>query len=142
MTNIENELLSLISEYITTANYYCNTMQKYFNVEDLLLGWKSKKIQSEGEIEKFNIKYHFHGVGCLFEKFDFLIDIDFGSEGTCGGFDLWKLKKFLKNKSINEKYNVFMDENRLEETFNLLVKDKIIFCPKTYPSPHLFYINK
>lgn len=46
--------------------------------------------------------YSFHGIGCLFELQDVVVDMDFGPDGRIDGFDAWRLNLFAESRDQPE----------------------------------------
>ncbi len=133
-----NELAKLIEEYIQCAKYSCALLKQLHNGEETFLRAKVLKlIPKEGFIE--NVFYKFHGSGCYFEYPNNHIDLDFGPNNRCDGFDLFRLKDFFSGITDKGKYKALMENNGFEQQFEELVKAKIICNPKSEPSPHLYY---
>jgi hypothetical protein len=135
-----NDLNKLIIDYIACAKYSCSLLkQAYAGQESFLRAKVLKLIPREGTIE--GVFYKFHGSGCYFEYPNNHIDIDFGPNDRCDGFDLFKLKDFLFSIKDRNKYHSLEDEKKIENQFAVLDKNGIIYNPKTQPNPHLYYIR-
>ena len=137
-----NELDMLIEEYLVCAKYSCSLLKQLYSGQETFLRAKVLKlIPKEGFIE--NVFYKFHGSGCYFEYANNHIDIDFGPNDRCDGFDLFRLKDFFSTIMDRKKYATLMEDAKFEQQFEDLVKANIIHNPKSEPSPHLyFYIDK
>jgi len=139
-SKFHNELQMLIEEHVSCANYYCSLLKQLYNGHESFLRAKVLKlIPKEGLIE--NTFYRFHGSGCYFEYANLYIDIDFGPNNRCDGFDMFRLKNFLFTLKDQGKYKVLKDHSWFEQQFDQLVKANIIYNPKSEPSPHLYYLN-
>ncbi len=135
-----NELYELIKEYISCAKYSCLLLKQLYNGDENFLRAKVLKlIPKEGFIE--NTFYSFHGSGCYFEYGTNHIDIDFGPDNRCDGFDLFRLKDFFSTMADKGKYSTLKDDKNFEEQFEELVKANIIYNPQSEPSPHLYYFS-
>ena len=136
-----NELQMLIEEYIACAKYSCSLLKQVYNgPENFLRAKVLKLIPKEGFIE--NTYFKFHGSGCYFEYPNNHIDIDFGFDNRCDGFDIFRLKDFFFSITDKTKYNtLIIGDKKFEQQFEELVKANIIYNPKLEPSPHLYYFT-
>jgi hypothetical protein len=133
-----NELHMLIEEYIICAKYSCSLLKQLYKGQETFLRAKVLKLlPKEGVIE--NAFYRFHGSGCYFEYPNNHIDIDFGPNNRCDGFDLFRLKDFFSTIKDYKKYNTLIENTNFEEQFEELIEAKIIYNPQLEPSPHLYY---
>jgi len=136
-----NELEFLIQEYIACAKYSCCLLRQLYSGKETFLRAKVLKlIPKEGTIE--GVFYSFHGSGCYFEYPNNHIDIDFGPNNRCDGFDLFKLRDYFYSLIDKKKYNqsLLMDDLKFEQLFRQLIDARIIYNPKLEPSPHLYYL--
>lgn len=132
----DNTLLSLIKEYISTAEKAVGMLRNTYNVVDLLSAWRQGIIPSMGQMPS-GLCFQFHGIGCTFESNEVAVDVDFGPNGRCDGFDAWRLLEFARNGRIKE------DGITLEQIRTGLVQLQeagIVVCPNWLPSPHLVYL--
>jgi hypothetical protein len=133
-----NELDILIDEYLDCAKYSCLLLKQVYSGKETFLRAKVLKlIPKEGVIE--NVFYQFHGTGCYFEYTTNHIDIDFGPNNRCDGFDLFRLKDFFSTIIDKRKYVTLMEDANFIQQFEELLKAEIIYNPKSEPSPHLFF---
>jgi hypothetical protein len=136
--NFHNELDMLIESYLTCAEYSCSLLKQLYNGKETFLRAKILKlIPNEGHIE--NVKYKFHGSGCFFQYANSHIDIDFGPNDRCDGFDLFRLKDFFSEIIDKKPYLSLCGKGSFELQFEELIKAKIIHNPQLEPSPHLFF---
>jgi hypothetical protein len=134
--NEKNSLVDLINEYIDCAKYLCKSMAAYFEIkENLLVAYREGVIKKSGTFEGVN--YSFHGIGCTFELEKDSIDVDFGPNGRCDGFDKMRLLNFLRNRQ--ERFPN-LNEVNLGEEFQILVDQKVIFNPQYSPGKELYYL--
>ena len=118
----------------------CEKLKKNYKTdESLLRAYRVKIIPKEGDVD--NIHYSFHGVGCYFEFKDGIIDIDFGPDDRCDGFDEYRLYKYLENMLFNNKYNTIIDKQAFKRQFSELITAGIITNPQLAPSSHLYYLK-
>jgi hypothetical protein len=134
---LTSRIISLIREYSSAAAKAIMALRDASGVGDLLHGRRSGKIKPRGHIANTNIRYQFHGAGCLFEVGGGTIDIDFGPEGRHDGFDAWRLCEF--DKSVNPRRHLSL--KLIEIGLGELVRSGTIFKPGWEPSPHLFYLT-
>lgn len=135
----KEKLLKLINEYIACSNYACGLLKDLKgDTETIIRAIRLNKIPKEGVLEH-NIYYNFHGIGCFFQLPNNRIEIDFGPNDRCDGFDINKLEIFLYSKEND--YPEFMNKKNLEEAFLKLLSEHIIYNPQWPPSEHLYYLN-
>lgn len=133
-----NELDLLIEEYLVCAEYSCSLLKQLYSGQETFLRAKVLRLlPKEGVIE--NVFYKFHGTGCYFEYTSTHIDIDFGPNNRCDGFDIFRLKDFFSTIKDRKRYTKLIDDATFEQQFNELIKANIIYNPKSEPSPHLYY---
>lgn len=139
MVDSKSDILNLVNEYVLCADYMCNLFKDHFDLkgEILLRARRLNLIPKEGEIE--GVRFNFHGGGCFFEFQNGCIEVDFGPDGRCDGFDEFRLFDFLQSNGSN-KYKSILDENLFKNEFKKLIDDNIIYCPGWYPNPGLFYL--
>jgi hypothetical protein len=139
--DLKKELIIIIEDYISEAVSLCKNLKKKYEVENLIIAWRQKKIPESGYIDSEDkISFLFHGVGCTFESDAFVIDLDFGFSGRCDGFDLWRIKRYI-NQNEKFKHSVFQEASILNEVFKELEISEKIVCPKLHPSKHLYYFS-
>jgi hypothetical protein len=137
------DLIDLINDYISCSNYMCNSLRDdyCFTEESLLGAWrKSKTVPKEGNLSD-GTYFNFHGSGVYFEFENGEIDIDFGPNGRCDGFDLGRLKHFLLSTK-RASYTNLTDEGKFAMEFERLTNCGIIFNPQWIPSPHLYFLKR
>jgi hypothetical protein len=141
MDNRELELLALIKDYIACSKYFCNAVSEEFNTigQELLYSRRNKFVPKEGTLST-GLYFCFHGSGCYFEFQKVEIDVDFGPNGRCDGFDNWRLLNF--SKSLEKKYGALSVIEDVDGAIELLYKDGILIRPGEYPSPHLYYLKE
>lgn len=137
--HIENDLIQLIKNYISCSKYVCGILKDSFGVYDktILRARRINLIPSEGTLVDF--MFSFHGGGCYFEFDGGSIDVDFGPDDRCDGFDSQRLFDFIKSSS--REYPNFLSQDDIGKYLNLMLNDKIIVRPNWYPNPHLYYLN-
>jgi hypothetical protein len=137
-------LVRLINDYISCAKYMCNAVRDEYAIGNhLLLGaYREKKIPKEGKLAG-EISFNFHGGGCYFEFDIGTIDIDFGPDGRCDGFDQYRVYDFLKTSEVRSMhYRELILEEDFKDAFEGLIQRKIISSPGWYPNPGLYYLKE
>lgn len=137
-------IISLIHDYISCAEYMYNAIRDEYEIGDqVLLGaYREKKIPKEGKLTG-DISYNFHGGGCYFEFDSGTIDIDFGPNGRCDGFDQYRIYDFLKTSEVRStEYKELIVEEDFRFAFEYLINNQIIYSPGWYPNPGLFYLKE
>lgn len=120
----------------------CNSLKDYYDIkgETLLIARKSSKsIPKEGKLPN-GIYFNFHGSGCYFEFETGGLDMDFGPDDRCDGFDFQRIVYFLELSKL-PKYKAITDFDDLENQFKKLISDKTIVCPQFSPGPYLYYLS-
>jgi len=141
MAELQKMMLELIGDYISCATYMCSTLRdSYITNETLLRSRRINLIPKDGELSE-GITFSFHGTGCYFEFENGNIDIDFGPDDRCDGFDDYRLYEFLEQtksggyKELHDKY-VFQGE------FEKLISAGVIIKPDWELNSHLFYLRE
>jgi hypothetical protein len=138
---IEVQIHELILEYISCARYCCGILRQNVPSGMMLLRAKViKAISKEGKLDE-HLYYKFHGVGVYFEIQDLniSIDVDFGPDERCDGFDLFRIRNFLEN--FPQKYPELVPEGNLEYGFSKFIEEKKIYHLESDFSDHLFYLQ-
>lgn len=140
MNSKENKLMKLIKDYIACSTYMCSILKENFNTngETILRARRTNLIPKEGVLNE-GYFFNFHGGGCYFKFDNSSIDIDFGPNDRCDGFDSQRLYEFLE--STKKEGVDFLSEADIRESLNKLLEKEIIINPDWYPNPHLFYLN-
>jgi hypothetical protein len=99
MGNVETSIDRLIDQYTETAAEVVSELREYSGHRDLLRAWVSRVLPQDGTTTS-GLKFFFHGCGCYFERGTMKIDVDFGPEGRCDGFDAWRLSLFAKENAL------------------------------------------
>jgi hypothetical protein len=136
-----NGVHTLIIDYLNCARYFCDELKSAFNLN--VISPRARVLNllpKEGVVN--GVSYNFHGVGCYFEFDGGHIDIDFGPDGRCDGFDEFRLNDYLNslNVDMRSKYKI-ADTHEFNKQFKKLIGLKIIWNPKLPPSEHLYYIR-
>jgi hypothetical protein len=139
--NKTSEILTLIKEYIDCSKYICGSLKDSYDTkgETLLRARRLNIIPKEG-ITKDGFSFAFHGGGCYFEFENGSIDIDFGPNDRCDGFDAYRLWQFLSASKINSIIQP-ITEIEVQECLNELLTKKEIIQPGIFPNPNLYYLN-
>ena len=70
------------------------------------------------------VRYHFHGIGCLITTTAFVVDFDYALEGGCTGIDPRFLFYFLEsNSSIRPKFSLLTSGEQVEHNLEELVQE-------------------
>lgn len=140
--DMEKNIEALIDSYISCAGRMCDIIMKSFVLPDgILRGRRLGIVPKEGVIG--DVHYIFHGAGCYFEFKDGHIDIDFGPENRCDGFDAYRLYDYLCAMSSSQRVDFFglENEDQLECELHLLVTKGVIIKPNLMPNDHLYYLK-
>jgi hypothetical protein len=134
-------IIEAISKYILCADYMCKLLKDEFGIVDepLLMAYRQKMLPKTGYLNELT-NFDFHGAGCYFEFEGGSIEIDFGPNGRCDGFDAYRIHDFINSTLKWDNLIELTQENiaiYLEELFN----EGIIMKFGLYPNPDLYYLN-
>ncbi len=144
MTNFTSKrtvIMQLIKEYIACAKYMCKVLKEAYDTkgETLLRARRINIIPKEGILED-GFSFSFHGGGCYFEFENGAIDIDFGPNDRCDGFDAYRLYQFLITSKANQNIQLIA-ESEIQKCLNELLMESIIIQPGDFPNPSLYYLD-
>jgi len=138
-----NTLHQLIYDYTQCAKYMCDTLKStYTEKEELLRAYRLKLLPKSAEVE--GLYYNFHGMGCYFEFEGGTIDVDFGPDGRCDGFDEYRLKSYLRDMTSEKQayFNSIIDPKAFQQEFIYLRRLGVIYkLPENGISSHLYYLQ-
>jgi len=140
MNKIKGMMLDLIQDYISCASYMCKAMKYNFNTNETLL--RSRRINlipQHGYLPE-GISFSFHGIGCYFEFENGEIDIDFGPNDRCDGFDSYRLYNFLE-QTKKESYLELHNKTIFQKEFDSLISEGVIVQSEDQVASHLFYLK-
>jgi hypothetical protein len=125
------------SEYIKEATRMVDHFRQSHPFQDLVRAWRSGEVSSSGNLPG-DVHYQFHGSGCIFQSPNRTVDLDFGPQGRCDGFDAWRVFQFATANYGEDAIPSLADftEGILE-----LEKSGEVKKPGWGPSPHLFYFS-
>ena len=134
---MNNELtIKLINNYLDDINYFMSLFKKKYGRNDVIKAWREGDIPQFGNVTN-EIEYELHGIGCCIFFPNKEVDFDFSKKNRTDGFDLWRLKKYLKQCPEIKKN---MNEAELEYHFNELKKNNYI--KKIHEDSSLYFLNK
>jgi hypothetical protein len=118
----------------------CNALKESYstNGETILRARRINLIPKEGVLVE-GYFFNFHGGGCYFKFGNSSIDVDFGPDDRCDGFDSQRLHEFLE--SSKKEYVYLLSEGDIKDSMEKLLKERIIIKPGWHPNPHLFYLT-
>src|SRR6185503_20036599 len=128
---------TLIREYQGAVQRVVSALRVGFGRHDLLTARRRGEIPKNGVIN--GVEFSFHGAGCLGTVEKIEVDFDFGPDGRTDGFDAWRLWNFAKQKPAT--YPQFQQQEDVEAALGMLARSGEIECPRTAPSPHLWYLR-
>src|SRR5262249_32871108 len=129
-----SNIRELITKYSATAADVVAQFRQDCGQDDLLRAWRSRVLTQDGTMPS-GLKFCFHGCGCYFERGFLKIDVDFGPDGRCDGFDAWRLSLFAKENSLGRDWTF----ESVQAALNQLESARLIVRPEWLPSPHLYY---
>jgi hypothetical protein len=131
----EEWMLTLISQYLSSARSLSRRLCVAFSQEDLLSGRRSKAIPPSGNVAD-ELEFRFHGIGCWISDGKLSVDFDFLPDGQIGGFDAWRLHVFSEeNPSFvgpRSQHDIQMALDRLlERGLIQAVEGSTLYRPRT-----------
>jgi hypothetical protein len=76
----------------------CTDLRQHYKIPNELTLLTARKsynlVPKDGDLPN-GASFSFHGIGCYFEFENGAIDVDFGPNDKCDGFDFYRLKDFL-----------------------------------------------
>lgn len=142
--NSINSVHELVYDYIQCAKYVCGIFENMYS-EDVtpIAAYRTKLIPKSGTID--SITYNFHGIGCYFEYDGGAIDVDFGPNERCDGFDEYRLKFYLSQMPQSKKenfYTILEESNFIKEFKNLVIAGVIVQFADQASVSHLYYLKE
>lgn len=125
----------LATQYVGDASEMVKALRSQYVCEHLLQAQKDGRIPRQG-ILPGEFRFEFHGVGCLFETPARKLDLDFGPECRCDGFDAWRLYLYANENDLGVGKPTLAE---IEEGLIQLERAGEVQKPRTDPSPHLYY---
>lgn len=133
-------ILGLIKDYIACATYMCKLLKDNYTIDETLLrSRRMNLIPKKGKLAD-GVYFNFHGGGCYFEFENGNIDIDFGPNDRCDGFDYYRLFDFLE-QTKRDNYKALHDKEVFKKEFDKLISIGQIIKPEWQPNTHLFYLS-
>ncbi len=129
------KILDLIKDYQNDVELFMKLFNEKYARKDVIRAWHDGDIPQAGEVAN-TIEYELHGIGCCVFFPDREIDFDFGPELRTDGFDLWRLKQYVKRNENSKKYPI---SDELDISFNRLIKSGKI--KKTYKNSNLYFLS-
>lgn len=112
---VAKNFTQLIDTYLERVKYALELFREHKGIEDVMQ-WRSAGISRQGYLDdQKQIEYYFHGIGCYADTPQGPVDWDFGPNGRADGFDLWRLKVFVRENP--EQFQCYSDPTSLEQDF-------------------------
>ncbi len=127
-------VLNLIKDYLNEVRGFMECFSGEYGRSDMLKAWREGLIEKDGSLPG-GIDYELHGIGCRIYKSDCELDFDFGPENRTDGFDLWRLKGYLSQRTDIQK---ILDIDDLSISFNELESEGVIV--KLYGNSSLYFL--
>jgi hypothetical protein len=134
---MSDDELQLIREYQGAVQTIVAALRHTYSQQDLLAARRSGEIPQRAAIG--GVEFAFHGVGCRGRVGGIEVDFDFGPDGRTDGFDAWRLWTFATQSPT--RYPGFQRREDVEAALLALETKGEIKCPRTAPSPHLWYLT-
>lgn len=129
------QILNLIKDYQNDVKLFMKLFNEKYARKDIIRAWHDGDIPQNGKVTD-TIEYELHGIGCCVFFPDREIDFDFGPNLRTDGFDLWRLKQYIKQNTNPGKYPT---NDELEVSFNQLAECGAI--KKIYENSNLYFFN-
>jgi len=132
----EEQVRSLISQYQVVVRRATQELQVNHQAEinDWGFAINGRRAKS-GRLSPTGGEFRPHGIGCAFEFDGWRADVDYGPDGRCDGFDVWRLALFSESNAGVPK----VDENTIKAVLNHWEAAGIIRHFSESPGSHLFF---
>lgn len=135
----EAKVRAIISAYQEAVSEALRLFGEMLGDESPLRSWRAGTLPKRGALDSDRkIYYSFHGVGCLVEFGEIEVDFDFGPSGEVGGFDIWRLQRFLES---NQEGFPGISKEELASTFHEMVVAGELEKSTGFPSSHLYRLS-
>jgi hypothetical protein len=128
MSSAKQQVIALIQDYQTAvykAVAFLNAHSERnvgFQKQEESLGVRAGYLDDLKQV-----RYYFHGSGCLITTPAFQVDFDYALEGGCTGIDTWFLFDFLKNNAaIQAKFPLLISGEQVEQLLEELVQAGVL----------------
>lgn len=119
---MQSQLKTLITDYQSWVAYGIKLFQAKIGNEYPIQAWRKGALPKSGFLDK-NVKYRFHGIGCIFIFPNCEVDFDYGPQRRYDGFDLWRLKIYWESSKDDYGYKSY---DEIVEDFKQAVTEKEI----------------
>jgi hypothetical protein len=142
MTSLKSkreELLQLIKDYIECSMFLVRALKSEYDTkgETLLRARRLNIVPKQGVLAEGQ-RFNFHGGGCFFEFENGTIDIDFGPNDRCDGFDSFRLYNFFNTSKKHQELH--FTEIELQESLKGLIMERKVIQLGVFPNPNLYYL--
>ncbi|MEW5251109.1 DUF6896 domain-containing protein [Microbulbifer sp. 2201CG32-9] len=132
---IDENLKTVIDDYLGEVQKGINLFKSKIGDTPPLVAWRNKDIPQKGKLSD-DVKYEFHGIGCVLIFPEYEVDFDFGPDNRSDGFDLWRLHLYVSNRA--KKYPYFQDEKKLKKEFENAIEASAI-AQLDHPYSNLYF---
>jgi hypothetical protein len=142
MTAEQSQLLNLIADYQAAVAKAAALLNDKARTEP---GFQRQQEQPgcyAGYLDEARqIRYVFHGAGCLVAGPEFKVDFDFACADRCDGIDGWFLFDFLRsNAAIKQKYALLTSDDQLKQLLQELEKEHVLTRNVGALDEHLYHL--
>lgn len=142
MTAEQNQLVSLIADYQAAVAKAAAMLNDKARTEP---GFQRRQEQPgcyAGYLDEGRqMRYLFHGAGCLVAGPDFKVDFDFAYADRCDGIDSWFLFDFLQsNAGMKRKYTLLTSADQLKQLLQELEKVGVLARNVDTLAGHLYHL--
>ena len=93
-------LTDVVRLYVAEVHEVVATLRKGLGTDDLLAAFWGGRVPQEGTVA--GLLFTFHGYGCLVTYPDGkTISFEFASRGRIGGFDAWRIWRYIDERGID-----------------------------------------
>lgn len=132
--SMEEELKSIIKQYIEDVNYVCSQLLDGLNLNTKADFWEYRQPHHQIEYEVGGTRYILHGRGCAAISDERFLDWNFGYGSRWCGIDPWLLARTLERSG--NKRAAYYDSSRIEAECLRAVADG-----EMYEKYGLYYIT-
>lgn len=142
MVTEKNQVLNLIADYQAAVAKAANMLNTKAKEQPGFQRQQEQPGRYTGYLDEARqIRYTFHGAGCLVAGPEFEVDFDFALADRCDGINSWFLYYFLEsNGSVKQKYALLTSADQVKQLMQELERDGLLFKNVDTLDEHLYYL--
>jgi hypothetical protein len=122
MSSVKQQVVALIHDYQATVYQAVALLNAKAEQQR---GFQMQRTWYLDDLKQ--LRYSFHGAGCLVTTPTFTVDFDYATEGGCSGIDSWFLACFLEsNSAMQAKYPLLTSREQVKQVLPKLVKEGLL----------------